>query len=76
MPTIVKIGNIKIRIFADDHNPPHFHIVTPDCKISVRIVDFEILAGRMNRRDFEIAMKWANQNKKVLENEWDRLNPR
>jgi len=76
MPTIVKIGNIKIRIFADDHNPPHFHIVTPDYKISVCIDNFEILIGHMDRRSFEIAMKWATKNKGVLINEWKRLNPK
>jgi len=76
MPTIVKIGKIKIRIFADDHHPPHFHIVTPDYKISVRIADFKTLAGRMDRHSFDIAIKWAAKNKKVLENEWKRLNPR
>jgi len=76
MPTIVQIGKIKIRIFADDHNPPHFHIVTPDHKISVRISDFKTLAGRMNRHDFDIAMKWAIENQEVLKNEWKRLNPK
>jgi len=74
MPTIVKIGNIKIRIFADDHHPPHFHIVTPDCEVAVRISDLSILAGCIDRRSFEIAMKWAKTNKGVLENEWNRLN--
>lgn len=49
-PTIVKIGNLKIQIFADDHNPPHFHVVTPD---------FEILAGRIDRRSLEVALAWA-----------------
>jgi len=74
MSTIMRIGKIKIRIFANDHNPPHFHISTPERKVSVRIADFTILAGNLNRRDFEKAIKWASENKNVLENEWERLN--
>jgi len=76
MPTIMTIGNVKIRIFADDHNPPHFHIVTPDYKIAVRIDNFEVLAGRMDQSSFEKAMRWATKNKGVLINEWNSLNTR
>lgn len=40
MPTLVAIGNIRIRMFADDHNPPHFHVLTPDHEALLRIADF------------------------------------
>ena len=77
MPTIVKIGNLKVQIFADDHNPPHFHVVTPDFEALVLISNFEILAGRIDRRTFEAALEWAKvkENKEKLEHEWNRLNP-
>jgi hypothetical protein len=77
MPTIVKIGNLKIQIFADDHNPPHFHVVTPDFEALVLISNFEILAGRIDHRSLEAALEWAKaqENKEKLEHEWNRLNP-
>lgn len=28
MGKLVQIGNIIIRVYANDHLPPHFHIVT------------------------------------------------
>jgi len=74
MPTIVKIGNIKIQIFTGDHNPPHFHIVTPNYEAAVRLSDFQIIAGSVDRRSFDTAKKWIDENKGVLENEWKRLN--
>ncbi|MDB5554474.1 MAG: hypothetical protein JWL86_4458 [Rhizobium sp.] len=75
MPTIVKLGNLKIQIFADDHNPPHFHVVTPDYEALVRIRDLEVHVGRIDQRSLETAREWASVNMEVLENEWKRLNP-
>jgi len=74
MPTIVQIGKIKIQIFTGDHNPPHFHIVTPNYEAAVRLSDFQIIAGNVDRRSFDMVMKWVFKNKGVLENEWKHLN--
>ncbi|MGR6431095.1 DUF4160 domain-containing protein [Rhizobium sp. PAMB 3174] len=76
MPTLVRIGNIVIRMFADDHHPPHFHIVTPDHHGAVRIADFVMIAGEMDRKSLQIALAWADENRTVLEGEWRRLNER
>jgi hypothetical protein len=74
MPTIVKLGNIAIRMFAKDHNPPHLHIVTPDHQALVSIETLELLRGSMDRRSLEIALEWAAANREILELEWNRLN--
>jgi hypothetical protein len=76
MPTIATIGHLKIRIFADDHSPPHFHIVTPDYEALVLISSLEIICGSLPRSDYQKAREWAIQNKKVLDHEWKRLNER
>lgn len=75
MPTIVKLGNIAIRMFADDHNPPHFHVVAGERQIAIRISDLVPLAGAMDRRSLATALQWAEQNKGRLNDEWQRLNP-
>lgn len=75
MPTIVKLGNIAIRMFANDHNPPHFHIVSGDRQMAVLISDFSPLAGSMDRKSLAITLEWAAQNKETLNDEWQRLNP-
>lgn len=74
MPTLANIGGLKIQIFADDHNPPHFHVVTPDHEALIAIADFSMLRGSLVRRDLDAALSWAAENRKVLEHEWDRLN--
>jgi hypothetical protein len=75
VPTIIKLGNIAIRMFANDHNPPHFHIVTADRQIAVALRDFSILAGSMERKNLDVALEWATKNKERLHDEWKRLNP-
>ncbi len=76
MPTLARIENLKIQMFADDHNPPHFHLVTPDHEALVQISDFQVLAGSIDRRDYEAAIAWAAENGNVLEDTWKRLNER
>jgi hypothetical protein len=76
MPTLVRIGNIAIRMFADDHHPPHFHIVTPDHQAAVGIADLVMIAGEIDRRSLETALAWAAENRSLLEREWRRLNER
>jgi len=76
MPTLVVFGTMKIRMFADDHNPPHFHIVTPEREALVRIADLMVLAGSIDRKSYDIACRWALENRELLESEWSRLNER
>ncbi len=30
MPTLQRFGAVSLRIYADDHRLPHFHVVGPD----------------------------------------------
>jgi hypothetical protein len=55
MPTLVRLGNILIRMYADDHLPPHFHVETPDHQATVRIADLGLHHGSMDGRSLRIA---------------------
>ena len=74
MPTLVMVGNVAIRMFADDHNPPHFHVVTPNHRAVVSLAELEVIAGRIDRRSLDVALAWASANRDRLESEWMRLN--
>lgn len=76
MPTIKQIGKVKVQIFPDDHNPPHFHVVTPNHEALILLSNFKLLAGRIDRKSLEAALDWASSNKELLQNEWTRLNER
>lgn len=78
MPTIVMLGKVKVQVFADDHNPPHFHITTPDHEALVSISSLAVLRGSVSRRDLEAVIAWISEekNRKEIEDAWDRLNDR
>jgi hypothetical protein len=46
-------------MYADDHRPPHFHIVGPDFQVMVSIADLSIIAGSARLRQIAEAMAWA-----------------
>lgn len=76
VPTIVRLGNVLIRLFADDHNPPHFHVVASGREAMVSLADFSVIAGSIDRQSLKVALEWATMNPERLQNEWDRLNER
>ena len=39
MPTLKRFGAISLRMYADDHRPPHFHIVGPDFEVLVSLAE-------------------------------------
>lgn len=76
MGKLIQIGNIIIRIYANDHLPPHFHIITPDADALVDIETLEILRGKLSRRSEAEALAWARANGNLIVDEWNRTNPR
>ncbi|WP_420959403.1 DUF4160 domain-containing protein [Brucella sp. IR073] len=76
MGKLVQIGNIIIRVYANDHLPPHFHILTPDGDALVEIATLEILRGKLPRKVEDTALEWARENKARIAAEWSRTNPR
>jgi hypothetical protein len=74
MPTIFRSGRVVIRMFADDHDPPHFHITTPDSEMIVALSDFVTLRGSVRKRDYDVAMHWAKANSSTLWTKWEELN--
>ena len=43
MPTVQRFGAVSVRMYADDHRPPHFHIVAPDFQAGA---DFRFASDR------------------------------
>lgn len=76
MPTIQRFGAVSVRIYADDHRPPHFHIVAPDFQVLVRIADLAVIAGEARPAQIAEAVAWARLNREMLALKWIELNER
>ena len=76
MPVLQRFGSVSVRIYADDHRPPHFHIVAADFQVLVRISDLTVIAGEARPSDLAEALAWARQQQKMLALKWAELNER
>lgn len=69
-------GKVIIRVYANDHLPPHFHVLTPDAEALVEIGTLRTLAGSLPGRVERQALTWARANSPAIAAEWNRINPR
>jgi hypothetical protein len=76
MPTLQRFGSVSLRMYADDHRPPHFHIVGPDFQVLVRISDLTVIAGQARPIQIAEALAWAQVHREMLALKWAELNER
>jgi len=49
MGRLHQIGKLIIRVYANDHLPPHFHAISPDFEALIEIATLTVLAGDFKR---------------------------
>ncbi|MGC9966479.1 MAG: DUF4160 domain-containing protein [Syntrophobacteraceae bacterium] len=76
MPILQRFGSVSVRMYADDHRPPHFHIVGPDFHVLVRISDLTVIAGEARQTQIAEALAWAQAHQETLALKWAELNER
>jgi len=76
MPIIKRFCSASIRMYTDDHHPPHFHIVGVDFQVIVRISDLTVMKGEARSAQIAEAMDWAMVNREYLALKWIELNER
>ena len=74
MPTLKRLSNGKIAMYANDHGEPHFHVETPDGRCSVSIVRLVVIVGSVDRAVLDEALAWARENRELLRLRWKELN--
>jgi hypothetical protein len=71
MPTISSFYGIVIRMFFNDHAPPHFHAEYAEFQATVDIKSFQVLEGQLPRRALDLVQDWAKLHHDELLNDWD-----
>lgn len=72
MPTISWFYGISIRMFFNDHAPPHFHAIHNADEAIVAIDTGEVLRGRLSRTAQRLVREWALRYRAELMENWDR----
>ena len=73
---VVRLAAVSIYIHADDHAPPHFHIVGPDTDLQVAIKTLQVMRGHYRAADLAQAITWAAENQALLRAKWSEYNER
>jgi hypothetical protein len=73
VPTVKNFGSYRIMLFAEDHNPPHVHVIGRDFQAKVRIRDAAIFAGMIPPRHRRQALRWVADNRAWLQEKWNEL---
>lgn len=75
MPCIHIIDSIRINIYFDDHNPPHFHAIYAEHEELIIIENLETYAGSLPKKQRKKVIQWATNHQDFLWENWDDFNP-
>ncbi|MEK7327315.1 MAG: DUF4160 domain-containing protein [Chloroflexota bacterium] len=73
MPEISRFFGIIIRMYFDDHKPPHFHAIYGADEAQISISPIRILNGNLPRRALSLVLEWAALHQTELTENWRRL---
>ncbi|MEO5363712.1 MAG: DUF4160 domain-containing protein [Magnetococcus sp. DMHC-8] len=71
MPKISLFYGIVIRMFFDEHVPPHFHAHYGHCQALIDINNLEVIKGDLPRRARELVLDWAELHQAELLRNWE-----
>ena len=72
MPEISRFFGIIIRMYFNDHVPPHFHAHYGEYQAEVTIETFEVLKGKLPNRVLGLVLEWAALHRQELWADWER----
>ena len=73
MPEISRFLGIVIRMYFNDHNPPHFHVEYNEFEASVVIETLGMMEGRLPARVLSLVVEWASLHQIELLENWEGI---
>jgi len=73
MPEISRFLGIKIFMFFNEHNPPHFHVEYNEYKASIDINSFGVIEGKLPAKVLGLVIEWADIHQEKLLKNWDDI---
>ena len=71
MPIISRFFGIIVRMFFNEHAPPHFHVEYAEYRAIIHIKTLEVAEGKLPRRALELVQDWAELHREALLKDWD-----
>ena len=73
MSEISRFFGIVIRMYFDDHDPPHFHAIYGGEEAQIGIEPIAVLNGNLTGRALSMVIEWAALHQRELQGNWQRL---
>jgi hypothetical protein len=73
VPEISRFFGIVIRMYHDDHAPPHFHVAYGSEEAAVEVRGLRAVQGRMSPRVRRLVAEWGRRHRAELLANWDLL---
>ncbi|MBR2674177.1 MAG: DUF4160 domain-containing protein [Mogibacterium sp.] len=71
MPQISLFAGIRISMYYDDHNPPHFHAEYGECKALIDIQEGCVIRGALPGRQLKYVLAWTEIHQDELMQNWE-----
>ena len=72
MPELCRFYGIVVRMYFDDHHPPHFHAEYGEHEVVLAIDTLAVMRGRLPARAIGLVMEWAMLHQNELRAAWTR----
>lgn len=71
MPEISRFYGIVIRMFYNEHAPPHFHAVYAGVEVVIDIRTLAVIRGKLPARAMGLVVEWATLHQDELMHDWN-----
>ena len=71
MPEISRFYGLVVRMYYEEHAPPHFHVYYQDSAATVLIDTMAVLRGDLPRRALSLVREWALAHREELRQNWN-----
>ena len=72
MPELCRFYGVRIKMYFDDHNPPHFHAEYAEQEALIEIETLAMMAGDLPSRALGLVVEWASLHQEELREAWRR----
>ena len=73
MPEVSRFFGIVIRMYFDEHLPPHFHALYSGHEAEIGVDPITVQQGNLPRRALSMVVEWAALHQRELLANWERL---
>jgi hypothetical protein len=71
MPTVATVQGAKLLFYANDHPPPHFHVLFAEYRAVIDIKTLKLVRGDLPKAKLRAVVRWATPRRAALLEAWD-----